>query len=770
MKHNQIRRLSGVCYCFCLIRQRVIVSALFLCALTFGIYAQGLTGEILSTQRWREISSHYSALSNPAFLTEEQYTSACGTFMVPILGNAGIWEGAVTYPVGLDQSIGFSWVGQSSSPIVKQDYLNPGDSSTTGFQSHFFIASYAVNFWKGLSVGINATVAFQNAFGETRSGYGLDAAASYRVMTNPLLGTHLFGIAAQNVLPPMLKATNENETFSRNVRLTWYSLFWDNNIESNIDFVVKDVFTSQQNASPLWESGFRLGISLADILHPAGMVCLTSEGLKYIGAAISLNVPMANNGRDFMFGYQCIRLTQQIEQLLAHTFFFRIEIGEHREEVFAKQCAQRLYNAPSDLYNKALALYYAEKYWDAFFLLLQIKTQYPIFYKNDWVSYFAASCEEHLDMHAAALRSFSRTKAEYPNSSACSLSDLSVMDIHYRTNDFSAVASDFNERFKGQVADSIKSVAAYIYGQAAMKQHDYAKAVVLFKAIPQNHPDYLFAQHSAAIALLAQNRPTDAAVHFQRCIADSAQSKLQKQIVDRSRLFLAFMLYENIIQEERGISKAVSLVKSISKESLCYKDAQMLWGWLALKSNRLADCIAAGTALRLSSGLLHYSEGSLLCGYGLMKQGDDRKAKDILLDANTRIERATALPADSIDIIKQHIAIVSIANDSIAMSMERYGSQQSLSYVQERIDLLHTRQRSLAQEIKTDRDFLDEQQNVSFLTRNLSKLKSDISYLLAVVSKRVLEEPIRKEQIKNSEKQKEIDTKINQLKDQLQKK
>src|SRR5271157_4134620 len=123
--------------------------------------AQGVPGDpLLMTQRWRDLFSNYSPLSNPAFLTQENYITARGAF-APLTGNSQMWEMGLTVPIGLYQSAGISWIGENAAI----DTLAQAGTATSTFLENYIMGTYAINPWKGLSVGINANLALQNAFG-----------------------------------------------------------------------------------------------------------------------------------------------------------------------------------------------------------------------------------------------------------------------------------------------------------------------------------------------------------------------------------------------------------------------------------------------------------------------------------------------------------------------------------------------------------------------------------------------------------------------------
>jgi hypothetical protein len=80
------------------IRFSRILPAILGAGLMVTICADGLPGEYLVTLRWRDLMSVHSPLTNPAFITEENYISARGAIS-KILGDISLWEGGVRSPL-----------------------------------------------------------------------------------------------------------------------------------------------------------------------------------------------------------------------------------------------------------------------------------------------------------------------------------------------------------------------------------------------------------------------------------------------------------------------------------------------------------------------------------------------------------------------------------------------------------------------------------------------------------------------------------------------
>jgi tetratricopeptide (TPR) repeat protein len=737
------------------------------CLLSFP-RSDGLPGEHLVTQRWRDLASNYSPLSNPAFLTQENYLTLRGIFR-PGLDFGQLWELGATLPIDLYQSVGLSWVGIGS--MIDEIPADQKLMFSEKYQNNFIMGTYAINPWRSLSVGLNVNLVMENAFGPQRTGFGADLGIAYRLLQNAFLGTHHFGINLQNIVAPKLTTESGNETYSGNLRFTLHSTVWEKRIESNFDYCFKDFMASSDDffngADKVipWEFTGRIGFTFLRSVTLYALFGLSNESFKYIGGALGLNVPSANQGRDLGVAYQYSRLTQ--DPISSNTIYFRGQLGRHREELYARKMARQLDAAPNELYIRALTLYSQGKYWEAYFLFSQILNEYPDFFKNDWVTYFSGSCQEYLDMREISLLSFNALKLEYPQSAAIAPSDLASMRIYYRNEDYGNVVRHYQALSVPTVSDSLQNCAAFIMGQTHMAQKSYQKALDLFRRIPPEHPDYIFAQHSTAIALLAVNKPLDAVQNLQNCIGAMAVTPAQKEVVNRTYLFLGYILYENIINEERPLSKAVSLLRKVPPTSIYYNEALLVLGWTAIKAQQYPDCVNMGQTLLSLKNPVFYSEGSLIAAYGFMRQGKYLEAKKILVDANDRLATLRPPSEDTLALQRQKYIDVRTSYDFLARKVAECSQKQQQGPVLVENNDLHGQQRDSKAKIDLSINFFDTYKKELFLTRNISAIKEDITYMLAVVSKRTAERDAVKETKKSIKEQEDIDKKIKELEKKL---
>jgi tetratricopeptide (TPR) repeat protein len=727
--------------------------------------SQGLPGEYLVTQRWRDLASNYSPLSNPAFLTQENYLTLRAILRPGLFNFASLWEIGATYPIGLYQSAGLSWVGNGS----KVDTITDLNLYTEKYQNNYIMGTYAINPWRSLSVGVNVNIVMENNFGASRTGFGADLGIAYRLLQNALLGTHHVGINMQNLLPPKLTTEDGNgEEYSRNLRFSLSSTFWEKRIESNFNYCMKDFTAKDSVYTPPSEFTGRVGVTVLQSFKVFALFGIDNGKFKYIGGALGANIPSVNQGRDLGVFYQFNGLTED-ELNPSNTIYLRGQLGKHREELYARKMARQLDAAPNELYIRALNFYTQGKYWEAFFLFSQILNEYPDFFKNDWVTYFAGNCQEMLDMREISLLSFNSLKLEYPQSAAVAPSDLASMRIYYRNEDYGNVVRHYQALSVPTVSDSLQNCAAFIMGQTHMAQKSYQKALDLFNRIPPEHPDYVFAQHSSAIANLCSNRPPEAVQNLQNCIGAMAVTPEQKEIVNRSYLFLGYILYENIINEERPLSKAVSLLRKIPATSIYYKEALLVLGWTAIKAQQYPDCVNMGQALLNLKNPVFYSEGSLIAAYGNMRQGKYQAAKDILVAANERLSMLRPPSEDTLSLQKQKYLDIRTSYDFLARKVAENAQKQQAGPILAENNSLHGQQRESKAKIDLSMDFFDIYKKELFLTRNIANIKEDVTYMLAVVSKRTAEKEGVKEQKDGSKKEEEIDKEIKKLKDQLEK-
>jgi hypothetical protein len=739
-------------------------------------FAQGLPGGFLVTQRWQYLLSSRSALANPALINEENYISAKAAYS-SILGEFNLFEAAAVYPINLYQTAGVTWLYNGVSDYARTNEKGDTTGEYISDSKNYVALNYAINPWKGLSIGANVAVLSEAFDTLNYLSVGVDLGITYRIINNPFLGHHVLGINLQNLVMAKMTASNTQE-YPRALRLSLNSSYWERRIESGIEFAFKDLgvpATEFENsvAVSVWDLNARVGVWIFRIGTINAILGMSDEGFEHFGFSVGANFPSMNNGRDLSVAYQFLNvLNTEAKDYNApsHTLYFKGDFGKHREEVYARRMAKLVNYLPNDLYVKAVDLYNQKNYWDAFFIFSQLHVEYPDFFKDDWVSYFIGSCQEEMDMRITAEEAYRITKEKFDKSAAVPFADLGMMRVYYRDNNYHLVERQFNELNKLGVPDSLKYHAYYIMGQAEMSQGNNAKAKQLFDLIPETHPDYVYAQHSAAVSDATGGDMESAISRLENCIQAPVTTKAQKEIVYRSYVFLGYMFYEDLTKQEGPLAKAVTALRSVPKESYFYPDALVGLGWTALKARQWPDCMSAGQELmNTAPSVVLKSEGALLQAYANMMQKNYAAAASLLEGASKDLEQFTGMDEAGFTSKQQEYESDRSTYTQIARSAYDLGTARQSGFVLKQMDSLHTHQKDFKGKLDEFLKFSDNYKRASMFAKNVESVKEDVEYALAKAQKLAGQTKANKETQKVSDEQKKIDDDIKKLQDQLKK-
>ncbi|MBD3390835.1 MAG: tetratricopeptide repeat protein [Chitinivibrionales bacterium] len=747
-------------------------------ALAGRVFGDGLAGEYLVSDEWRRLLAYYSPVSCPAFLTEANYFSIRGAGALSLDGPSRLFEVGSVLPIGLYQSAGLTAIIENGKDIAAGGYVDASgryyaSDRTTNNNNCLFMGSYAINPVHRLSVGANLNFIYQENFDDPTFNVGLDLGASYRLTRHPLLGDHTFGVAYQNFLASKI-AIGDAPSYAEQIRTILHSTYAERRVESTIEFDITDIaadpadFVQGQDPSIEWGMTAQIGTWLLRVVKAHAFLGLhgNSEGAQVDawGLAGGVNAPMANNGRDLNVEYQ---FRDEVDQSLmaTHSIHFRVDIGMHREEIYARKMARLANVLPNELYNQALKLYYEGKYWEAYFIFGQILARFPDFFKNDMVTYYRGSCLEEMDMRARSLATYERLKEEYAKSTAISLADLGIMRIAYRNDDRLTVGRQFNLLTAEHVIDSLKYHAYYLMGQVNMREDQQEKAMQLFDMVPETHPDYVFAQHSKGVACIAELNLERAMRAFENCLQAQVKTEAQKEVYARSCLFLGYLFYE-----ENSLSKAVTALRMVPQGSYYYEDALLGLGWCAIKARQWGDCINAGSMLARTSDkeILQY-EGALLKAYALLMQKNYDAGLNELQAIADGLQQFEGPSQDALATERHEYQRVRISYDYLASQARELSLVEQSSATLLSADSLHAEQQAMARKLRAFEKFTDEFERRHFFARGVDKLREDVDYALAVLGKlsgRSDAERVKKKLIKKTE---DLDDEIEKLEQEMQK-
>ncbi len=702
----------------------------------FAVSAAGLPEEYLITQRWRTLLSSSSPLTNPAFINEENYLSFrfAGS---SILNTFLTGEFGAVYPIGLYQSAGLTYVGQGiGKPYYATDELGRPTNTQIYDNTDYLMATYAYNIWSKLTIGVNLNLLLQRFYNEVNPAITPDLGLTFRVLQHPLVGNHTLGISMQN----LLTIPNSKINLPTLARVSLVSTYWERQIESCFDFSFKDLTVKATEflegaTKQEWNLDAKVGGWILHMIKAYGLLGMDEEALRYLGMALGFNIPSINNGRDLSFLIQYLHVVDAEEAASPASFlsfYAKVDIGKHREEIYARKMARLANLQPNDLYIKACNLYAEGNYWDAFFIFSQLFVEYPDFFKNDWVSFFLGSCQEQMDMRLTAEEAFKKMKELYPRSAAVPFADLGLMRVYYRDGNFGAVESQFNELNKLGVPDSIKYHGYYYMGETELKKESYSKAIQLFDLIPEDHPDFVFAQHSSAICNAATDNFEGAISNLENCIQSQAVTNAQKEVVNRSYVFIGYIFYEELTQQEGPLAKAVTAFRMVPKTSYYYIDALLGLGWTALKARQWNDCKSAGQELAsIAENPVMKAEGALLESYAYMMEKNYSGAATVLAGASKALD-GYQMPSQA-ELMSRQDENNALRGKYTDVARKAYdlGTSRQSEIVLKQIDSLHAHQKDFKVKIDEFLTYVDSYERGTFFSRNFESVKEDIDYALA---------------------------------------
>jgi tetratricopeptide (TPR) repeat protein len=753
-------------------RCKSVQTLFFLLACSFAVskgYANGLPGEYLLTDKWRNLFLMSSALTNPALLTEKNYPALSGVVSLAPDAVSRLWNSEIIVPVGLYRSIGVGVTAENGHPVqnYSPDFIY-APVSTNGDalknDNYAIVLSYASNAAGRFSYGVTTKILYQSNFNDPKYGAAIDIGCTYRLVNHPFIGYHLAGLQLQNAVATDVNSQS-SMSYPRGLSLLYSISLVNNKVKLHAKADLMDVLTDKN----VFRDNETIEKNLSVLADLSVLPMLTVSGGAYFDVkktpnswmlGFTINTPQLNTGRDMLFAYQ---LTNYTEDNIrgSHSLYLRFEFGKHREEVFARRFAANADIRENELYNKAMKLFFKENYWDAYFVFKQLRVTYPNFYKNDNAAYYAGLCLEKLDFREEALNLLDTVKILYPSSGVIPGANLAIMRINYRSGDYAGVERQFQVLESSNAPDSIRMHGYYIMGQTVLLQKENLKAVQYLNVIPETHPDYCFAQFSAAVARY-RNKDDFASVmnHIENCIGTVSSGKELDEIKNKAYVFAGMIYYE-----ENVLSKAAAAFKLVPSSSIYYEDAQLGFAWAAVKSRQWNDCISAGSALAdATTRPVLKAEGFLLQSYAYMIQKKYDNALAALEKAEKTVANYNGLSDDTLFSKKFMYDNVRMTYKNLG---ERIKSDQVMPDNTALIESMHQEQLTTRQQIDSYIVYNDECLRLSMFNLKLETVKEDIDFTMSKLKKIMF---VNSKSIQSTiEKDRELNEKIDQLKNQVDK-
>ncbi len=430
--------------------------------------------------------------------------------------------------------------------------------------------------------------------------------------------------------------------------------------------------------------------------------------------------------------------------------------------------AQRANIQLGNLYNKAMTLYSQGKYYEALYIYGEILTDYPEFFKNDWVQLYYSLCQEYMDMREIAKVNFIKTRRRYSKSDVVPYSALGVMRLHYRNGKSSSVAKMFKYLNTPQTPDSLKYHAYYYQGEQYLRDGEYQKAIEILRNIPEKHPEYIFAQHSLAVTYALNDEINSVPDVLYNIIQMTPENKEEEEVINRSLVFFGYIFYEGLGGQKRQFSNAVAALRKVPETSYYYEDALLGLAWCGASASQWEDCLNACKTLRTVSKkkVIHF-ETLLLEAYIKILHQEYEEALSILSDAEKEI-KALGPPSKS----EKNASVLEYGNkrkayDKTASEINRIALTKQTSSTKKQIDSLRTPQVDQKNKLKELSIFFDEFERRSFFARNIEKVRFDIEFALIKTEKIINQKAFERKVKKEVKEAKQIDDEMKKLEEEL---
>jgi tetratricopeptide (TPR) repeat protein len=435
-------------------------------------------------------------------------------------------------------------------------------------------------------------------------------------------------------------------------------------------------------------------------------------------------------GRDLEVLYQYNYLFYD-DMITGHSMYARADVGLHREEICARRLSRFLTASPNELYNKALTLYSQRRYWDAFFVFGQILTEYPDFFKNDWVTYYYANCFEALDLRKTSMEEYQNATIKYYGSDMVANAELGIMRIAYRNEDETLVKTQFEKLVPTGTNDSLRCHAFYLMGESLLRQGEDSRAITMLAVIPESHPAYVFAQHSIGVAYARLSNPPLSEAAFARAIAVTPKTAVESNAISLSLLHAGYLFYE-----QGSLSKAVTTLRKVDATSPHYAEALRALGWCGVKARQWGDCLRAGESLsKIAQTPLLLCEAALLKGYALLMQKEYGSAVQTAKSAIRIAEEASAPSQDTMALRTNAYESQRITYETCGQSASEAVLGKTVESARRFVDSLHVEQLRLRSDINNYAAFKDDFKHATILSATLESVREDLSYLLATAGK-----------------------------------
>ncbi len=619
-------------------RKTITVLGVIFCCVTSAFSdlkaTGGFSAPYFQADYIQDISEYTAALINPALLYRvNQMHFDFGIYRwndrnsgVKLFEDLGYQQLAALFPIRLNYTTGLTIISCGAEYIKKR--IDPSGqilpAGTDDYWETWIIPHFSYKFRSlpQLSIGTNVKVVLQKQFvlesinntdpilkHVRKIGVGIDLGVYYNFFDHYRYGDFSISLNFQDIVPANIpwenpagdQVTKElmttrfrgglryaimNDRLIMNAEAVVDNLFqdlWKGVIEANIGSgpsvedlgALKKQFRLSGHAKFQWIPQLWIKAGWANNLVP------------YVGFntnVIYLWPEMINNvALDVHFGYSLL------EEERGSTGMVKIaaDIGPTREQRESKRLYEQLILAPMDIYNKAMRLYTAGKFWDASFVFGKLLSLYPSFHLCDKATYYMGDCYTQLRLNQIARQVFKEALAEFTTSQVRAKYLYGLQYLDYREGKYKDALKNHAFITNLYAQDDIRPEADYLAGEIHFVQKNYSAASQILENIPSDAVTYSYAQYTLSIINIENNK-IDAAIQNLTNVISNAQpaDESEQQLIYAAEVKLGQLYFEQV-----ELRKAVEAFKRVPEGSVHGDEALMGIAWSWIKANRPQECL-----------------------------------------------------------------------------------------------------------------------------------------------------------------------------------
>jgi TolA-binding protein len=800
-----------------------VLSAIVLLGAVFAVGQDGEGGydaPYFQADFTQDLNSWTSALVNPALLYRVNQMHASMAFYRWGLdrGNMGYQDFSFFYPVRLNHTVGLTLLhARNSVELVGRE--SDGEAvGTVSYQDLWLIGNYGVRVLPWLMLGGNVKLRTQTQFGASAVSKvpGLDVGVYINPFDHYQYGDIGISLNAQDILPTQtpwevpvddgpgdFKPTpTDLITVSRARMGVRYSGFNDNlvaSFEILIDNAFRDIFANlpwnefrkalmsgdasnvpdPKEIAAMFPTAVRWGLHVKYMFIPqiwfkGGW---TNNNIPYLGFNYNFLYPLPEMinylNIDYNFGYSFLENSASMDDERGLVMMLRAsaDFGRTREQKESKRLYDRLVVAPMDVYQQAMRLYTAGKYWEASFAYGKLMSLYPTFYLNDKAVYYMGDCYKELYMNNTAREVFRDALEEYTTSDMRANYLYGVMSIDYREDNYDEAMRNHSFIINLYPESEIVGEAEYLAGEIEFARGHEELAREHFEKVKPTDKSYLYALYTLSVIYYHADDEQAAIKNLRRIVDDTTSKKADDLLQNAAAVKLGHIYFESQGSDGKGkLREAVEAYSAVPENASPSGDEALLgtaWAWVKAGQPQLAyQKVEKIISLHPKSPFV--PEAHLLRGYSLMLQ---KRYADAIPAFEKCLETASNgkfLTAD--DVATRRVQydgemdVFAPTADKIKKNAMRKPTPRS---VEERPEL----QKGYERFAKEHKEFFDyrmlEKSHRNFFMQK-DQIIEDATFALAKATNMIKSRRVQEEMKKSAGSEGKIDAEIERLKRQLE--